>query len=177
LVVYDSPTATDLVDGLVAVECQPASGTTFALGETMVNCSASDSRGNSNTETFTVSVYYDWTGFFSPVNNPEVLNLAKAGSAIPVKFSLGGDMNSEIFYEETNGSTYPRSGPMPCDSTDLVDAIEQTVTANSSGLTYDATSDRYTYVWKTNGGWAGTCRQLVLKLDDGKVYRANFKFK
>lgn len=177
VVVYDSPTATDRIDGSVDVECQPASGTTFALGETTVSCSAFDSRGNSDTETFRVRVYYDWAGFFSPVNNTEVLNLAKAGSAIPVKFSLGGDMDFEVFYEEANGSTYPKSGDMACNSTDPVDAIEQTVTANSSGLTYEATTDRYTYVWKTNDGWAGTCRQLMLKLDDGRVYRANFKFK
>jgi hypothetical protein len=44
----------------------------------------------------------------------------------------------------------------------------------SSGLTYDAYTDSYTYVWKTNKDWMG-CRQLVLKLNDGKEYRANFK--
>jgi hypothetical protein len=47
---------------------------------------------------------------------------------------------------------------MACDSTDPVDAIEQTVNANSSGLTYDAATDRYTYVWKTQKAWAG-CRR------------------
>jgi hypothetical protein len=34
-----------------------------------------------------------------------------------------------------------------------------------------------TYVWKTREGWSGTCRQLVVKLDDAEVYRANFKLK
>jgi hypothetical protein len=64
---------------------------------------------------------------------------------------------------------------MPCGSTDPVDTVEQTVTANSSGLTYDATTDLYTYVWKTQRNWTG-CRQLVVKLADGKEYRANFAF-
>ena len=36
--------------------------------------------------------------------------------------------------------------------------------------------DQYTYVWKTNKAWAGTCRQLVVKLDDGTYHRANFNF-
>jgi hypothetical protein len=31
-------------------------------------------------------------------------------------------------------------------------------TAGNSGVQYDAASDTYTYVWKTDKGWAGTCR-------------------
>jgi len=59
----------------------------------------------------------------------------------------------------------------------LVDGIEQTVTAGSSSLSYDVSLDQYTYVWKTDKGWTGTCRQLVVKLNDGRFYRANFIFK
>jgi len=35
----------------------------------------------------------------------------------------------------------------------------------------------YVYVWKTDKSWARTCRQLVVKLDDGTSHRANFSFK
>lgn len=52
-----------------------------------------------------------------------------------------------------------------------------TVTAGASGLSYDATSDQYSYVWKNESGWANTCRQLVLKLADGTYHRATFKFR
>ena len=39
---------------------------------------------------FGIAYGYNFSGFFSPVDNPEVdTNKAKAGSAIPVKFSLG----------------------------------------------------------------------------------------
>jgi HYR domain len=48
--------ATDLVDGAVAVICTPPSGSTFAVGTTAVTCSASDSRGNSAAGSFTVTV-------------------------------------------------------------------------------------------------------------------------
>jgi hypothetical protein len=34
----------------------------------------------------------------------------------------------------------------------------------------------YTYVWKTNKFWAGSCRQLVVMLIDGSSPIANFKF-
>jgi hypothetical protein len=42
--------ASDLVDGSVHIACTPPSGSTFPFGTTVVNCSASDSRGNTATE-------------------------------------------------------------------------------------------------------------------------------
>ncbi len=115
---------------------------------------------------------YDFEGFFRPVDNPEAAtNKAKAGSAIPVKFSLGGDQGLDIFEEG-----YPKSQQIQNPQV-AVDGIEQTVTAGSSGLSYDPTTGIYTYVWKTEKGWAGQYRQLVLKFDDGTtINRANFNF-
>jgi HYR domain len=51
-----APTATDLVDGSVPVNCSPASGSVFPLGTTTVNCSATDAHGNTATGSFTVFV-------------------------------------------------------------------------------------------------------------------------
>lgn len=115
---------------------------------------------------------HDFSGFFQPVDNLPTLNVIKAGSAIPVKFSLGGDQGLNIFE-----AGYPRSQVIACDSVAPVDGIEETVSANSSGLSYDAGTGQYTYAWKTDRSWANTCRQLVIKLDDGTVQRANFKFR
>jgi hypothetical protein len=90
---------------------------------------------------------YDFSGFFSPVDNPDVAtNKAKAGSSIPVKFSLGGDQGLDIFATGTNPTTnetftYPTSTAMTCDSTDELDAIEEIVTAGGSSLQYDAALD------------------------------------
>jgi hypothetical protein len=114
---------------------------------------------------------YTFSGFFQPVDNLPTLNSVKAGSAVPVKFSLGGNFGLAIF-----AADYPKSQPIPCDSTALVDGIEETVTAGSSGLAYDPTSQRYTYVWETDKNWTG-CRQLVVKFNDGTEKRANFTFK
>jgi Tol biopolymer transport system component len=55
-ITYDEPTATDRVDGSVAVECSPASGSTFPLGTTEVTCTARDKAGNKASESFTVTV-------------------------------------------------------------------------------------------------------------------------
>ena len=48
--------ASDLVDGSVAVTCTPASGSTFPLGTTAVSCSAKDKAGNAASASFKVTV-------------------------------------------------------------------------------------------------------------------------
>jgi hypothetical protein len=53
---YTLPSATDAVDPQVAVDCEPEPNTKFALGDTMVSCTATDDSGNSVNRTFTVSV-------------------------------------------------------------------------------------------------------------------------
>lgn len=54
---YPTPTAVDAVDGPVAiVPCAPASGTKFALGTTVVNCSATDDHSNTGHASFNVTV-------------------------------------------------------------------------------------------------------------------------
>ena len=119
---------------------------------------------------------YEFGGFYSPVDNLPTLNKAKAGSAIPVRFSLGGDMGLNFFAKDQSGS-YPKSGSMPCDSGANADTIEQTVNAGSSSLSYDASTGRYTYVWKTDKKWQNSCRQLVLQFKDGtEQHKANFQF-
>ncbi|QNN53588.1 HYR domain-containing protein [Nocardioides mesophilus] len=49
-------TAQDAVDGTKEATCDPASDSTFALGATMVTCSATDAAGNTGTASFTVTV-------------------------------------------------------------------------------------------------------------------------
>lgn len=115
---------------------------------------------------------YTFGGFRRPVDALPTLNQMKAGGAVPVKFSLGGDQGPSIF---AAGS--PKSQAIACDSTATVDGVEQTVSAGGSSLTYDPLADTYSYVWKTDKAWAGTCRQLVLTFVDGSVQRANFTFK
>jgi HYR domain len=48
--------ANDNIDGPITPECTPASGSTFPLGTTPVNCSATDNAGNQATGSFNVIV-------------------------------------------------------------------------------------------------------------------------
>ena len=166
-----SVTATDNCPGVV-LNVSPASGSVFPVGTTTVTATATDAVGNVTTRTFTVTVLYDFAGFFSPVANPPTFNQVNAGRAIPMKFSLSGNKGLGIF---PAGS--PDSQQIACDSGAPISDLQDTTTAGSSSLSYDASSDQYNYVWATNSAWAGTCRQFVLTLNDGSSHVAKFKFK
>jgi hypothetical protein len=57
LVMYGAPATHDAVSGTGVASCNPASGSTFALGTTTVTCSAADAAGNHATDTtFSVTV-------------------------------------------------------------------------------------------------------------------------
>jgi hypothetical protein len=127
-----------------------------------------------NEQTITITVSYVFTGFFQPVDNYPLINGVKAGSAIPVKFSLAGNQGLGIL-----ALGYPTSYPAACDASTPADTIEETLTAGNSSLTYDSTTGQYIYVWKTDKSWSSgstPCRQLVVKFIDGTVHWANFKF-
>lgn len=145
--------------------------TPTTVGSYQFDLIVNNGQESSSPDSVAVNVIYDFKGFFPPVDNLPVLNQVKAGQGVPVKFSLSGDQGLNIF-----AAGYPVSQAIAC-STGSTDAIEQTVTAGSSSLSYDPTTDQYTYVWKTNKGWVGTCRQLIVKLNDGTEHRANFGFK
>jgi hypothetical protein len=113
---------------------------------------------------------YDFVGFFAPVDNNGVLNQVKAGAAVPIKFGLGGSLGLDIF------SAGPTATSMSCPLGGTVDAIEETVAASTSGLTYDPVTGQYVYVWKTDKGWAGKCQKLSISLKDGTVKTALFQF-
>ncbi|MBF6025937.1 HYR domain-containing protein [Lysobacter niastensis] len=167
---YPQPTASDIVDVTVPVICGPESGSTFSIGTTQVRCSATDKAGNKAEGSFPVTVSFAWNGFFRPVDMAPTLNSSKAGSAIPLKFSLGSYQGMSIM-----AAGYPKSAPMGCSSNE--DPLLETVTAGQSSLQYDASANQYVYVWKSEKSWAGTCRQIQVKLIDGSVHTANFSFK
>ena len=49
-------TANDIVDGVLPTTCTPMSGSTFALGSTLVTCEATDTAANTGQATFNVTV-------------------------------------------------------------------------------------------------------------------------
>jgi hypothetical protein len=165
---------TDAGSGVASCEASSIDTSTPTLnGATRTfTVTATDRVGRTGTATGEYRVLYAFRGFFQPVDNLPVLNSVKAGSAVPLKFSLGGNQGLSIF--EVG---YPKVSQIACSAGDPVTNLESTLTAGSSSLSYSTGEGRYHYVWKTDKAWVGTCRQLVLKLADGSEHRANFKFK
>jgi hypothetical protein len=96
----------------------------------------------------------------------------KAGSAIPVKFSLAGNQGLSVL---AGPPTYTTSTICSASQTDpILDG--ETVTAGNSSLTYDATANQYVYVWKTEKTWAGKALRLTVTLADGTTHVARFVF-
>ncbi len=146
---------------------------TNTVGFYALTYTVSDPSGHSDTKVRTVEVLpYNFTGFFAPIDNQPAFNEMKAGQAAPVKFSLGGNQGLNIF---AAGS--PSSVQISCNTSDPVATVEETETAGSSSLSYDSTTDRYKYTWKTESSWKNTCRLLTVTLRDGSVHTAKFKFK
>lgn len=112
---------------------------------------------------------FDFGGFLAPIDEAPAENLAKAGSAVPVKFSLHGYQGMDVVTVLTSSSATCTGG--------TTDPIEQTAAAGSGVLSYDPATDTYSLVWKTVKGWAGSCRQLELITSDGVTHTAEFRFR
>jgi hypothetical protein len=142
------------------------------VGFRTISATVTDQDGaTSDAVTVQVQVIYNWTGFFQPVENNDALNTAKAGSAIPIKFNLGGNQGLAIFNPNP-----PKSTQVACTGYADEDLIQDTFTAGQSSLTYDETAQQYVYVWKSDKNWAGTCRRLDVKLIDGTTHSAYFRW-
>jgi len=117
----------------------------------------------------TFHTIFNWSGFFQPIANPPALNIVKAGSAIPIKFSLSGDQGMDIIF-----SGYPVSQQINCNTTASIGDPVQAVIIDSS---YDPLVDQYIFNWKTDAMWKNTCQKLTVQLTDGTTHVAYFNFK
>jgi hypothetical protein len=170
-----SPAVSDIVDPSPTVTNNAPA--TFPPGTTIVIWRATDTSMNEASCPQNVTLIYDYSGFFQPVDNPGleppfVVNVIRAGRGVAMKFGLSGNQGLNIF-----APSYPKSQQITCDTAGLLDDIEETITVGSSSLSYDPATDQYSYIWKTNTAWAGTCRQFILRLNDGTEHIAYFQFR
>jgi hypothetical protein len=95
------------------------------------------------------------------------LNRWKAGVPVQIRFSLNGYKGRR---PEVEG--YPRS--IRCGGGDAQRIAR--AAKRRPAFEYVRRLDRYTMVWKTDRDWVGSCREFVLRLDDGSVHTARFQF-
>jgi hypothetical protein len=151
----------------------PPAGTAFDAAGTVslsVQFAPGDPNYSSATKAVSIAVSgaMSFTGFYAPVRNMPYLNAVTAGSAIPIKFAVGGYRGLRVLQLNS-----PTSVPVACPANALQNTVRPLI-APSSGL--KSLGSSYTYVWKTNAGWGGTCRKFVLTLVDGSTHEAMFRF-
>jgi hypothetical protein len=125
-VVTYSASASDTVDGAVNPICTPPSGSTFALGATVVTCSATDAAGNTVSGNFSVMVI-DTT---SPI----------------LKLSIVGTLGNDGWYVSDVGLTWSVS--------DDESPIESATGCGPVSLTTDTAGIAFTCEAASGGGTA-----------------------
>jgi hypothetical protein len=101
---YSLPTATDAADPNPSVVCDPASGSSFAVGTTTVTCTATDATGNASSATFAVTVRYVpdvyWSVLWSePIGGTPAALETNTSRTVPLKVRIFSDG-----VEQTDGS-------------------------------------------------------------------------
>jgi hypothetical protein len=154
------PGASDILSGVAGASCGTVDAT--SVGIKALSCTATDNAGNSATATVQYTVFYGFTGFSAPVDNPPVLNVAKAGQSIPLKWRL----------VDANGTPVPdlagvtvTAVSMSCSLGTTPDQIEE-YAAGGSGF-QNLGNGYYQFNWKTPGGYANSCKTLKLDLGEG----------
>jgi hypothetical protein len=102
------------------------------------------------------------------LDSPPDLARAKAGAVVSLRLALGGYRGSEPFAASSN--------QVACDSGESLGEHEPIATPGGSSTGYDQRNQEYLALWKTDRTWSGTCRQLVVTVDDGSVHAARFAF-
>jgi hypothetical protein len=83
--------ATDNVDSLRVVTCDPVSGSLFPFGATTVNCSASDSSGNLGTASFTITVVDTNPPWLALPNATQTRQATSPAGAVVTYFASAND--------------------------------------------------------------------------------------
>jgi hypothetical protein len=105
----------------------------------------------------TITVKYNFSEFFAPVDRPNMMNVSKAGQAIPLKWRLTDATGAPI--TNLSGVTVRAVG-LSCSLATSLDQIEE-YAANSSGL-QNLGDGNYQFNWKTPTTYANSCKSIAL---------------
>ena len=147
----------------------PPEGTRLKAGThtLWVHFTPSDASYTGASKSVIVTVELGFKGFHPPVKNQPTLNVTSAGGSIPIKFSVAEYSGLNIL------SGTPTSVAVTCGS-----GPESTMLTSTSVLPagLSAQGYSYTYMWRTDASWAGTCRKFTMRLSDGSIHEAMFRF-
>lgn len=109
-VTFTLPTATDAVDGDVALSCDHSSGALFPLGDTMVTCTATDKALNRSSKSFKVSVTDQTAPVVTVPDARTVSATSKAGAVVSFSDDVSAldnvDNATAVSCAPASGSTF-----------------------------------------------------------------------
>jgi len=168
-------TVGDAASGPAQSQVSAAADTT-SVGAKTVTLTGTDLAGHQTTSTCGYTVSYAFGGFAQPVDNLDanghpVLNVVKAGRAIPLKWRLTDATGAPI---TTLTSAQITVVGISCSQDTTLDQLEETA-AGASGL-QNLGDGNYQLNWKSPTSYAGSCKRLRLDLAEGSYHTADFKF-
>jgi hypothetical protein len=168
-----NPNASDATSGIAGSNCDSVD--TSNAGAHTVNCSATDNAGNTANAPAGYTVSYQFSGFTRPVDG-SVLNVAKAGQTIPLKWRLT-DANGDPV---TNLSSVSATAVgLQCAAGTSADQVSE-YASGASGL-QNLGDGYYQFNWATPKSYANSCKTLRLNLSEGSssnpiYHTADFSF-
>jgi hypothetical protein len=112
---------------------------------------------------------YAFGGFMAPLDETALAQRTR-GSAMAVKFTLGGAQGTDVF-----DAGFPQVQPVDCETrAPLGDAVSLGPT---EWVFQDLAAGLYHFKWKSSHDWHNVCRRLILGFDDGSRHAADVRFK
>jgi alpha-tubulin suppressor-like RCC1 family protein len=158
----------DALSGVAAQSC--AVPATNAIGGRTTTCTVADQAGNTANGNAAYRIIYGFNGYSTPVQNPGVLNVFKAGRSIPLKWRVLDAQGSPV----TNLS----SASVAAIAIGCTAATENRISlyGGSNGQLQNLGNGYYQLDWMAASSLRGACRRLELDLGDGVIHPALFKF-
>jgi CSLREA domain-containing protein len=105
----------------------------------------------------------------NPYQAAPAINTVTAGATMAIHFTAA------LAAPGTLAPGFPSSMAIDCVTQAAIGA--PAVAASNGGLRYDPATAQYTYGWRTERGWAGSCRRFTLRLATGESLLINVRFR
>jgi hypothetical protein len=159
-------------EGTVACELAPAGTFVDTFGAAAPTpCPPGTTSLAGATACTAIPTVYTFSGFGTPVDSAPMLNLARAGQTVPLKFRVTDAGGAPV---TTLTGVAVTVASLDCGAAVTTDAIEE-YAAGGSGL-QNLGNGYYQFNWKTPKSYASSCKTLRLDLGDGVAHTALFKF-
>jgi hypothetical protein len=138
---------------------------TSTVGWHTLTVSAKDADGDETTSSVSYRVIFPFAFVAPTLETPGTNASIVAGKKLTVRFTMFGYYGANVLHG------WPRHQQLDATSRSLIGRMS---VSRVRRVKYDATTDQYSFIWATKKSWAGTERQLIVRLEDGMHHSATF---